>query len=720
MKILFQILFFCFKIKFILNHVCMRYYNFCIQCNEKSNLCDYCFFSVFKPDLEGGCIGAKKCIPEYNLCLECNQDLTLCQKCEEGYSPDNNGGCTFTKNCDVSFRGSCQTCLQNFSLVNDGKPYLECKKLPKEEDRSPYCKKYNEEGICEECLDNYFLTHGNKKCTQIFYCNYLEKEKCIECIPGFYLDKKDNNICKSYNDKFFYCKESEDGEKCSLCREGFYLSQNNKCVITPHCIESKPNTYYCQKCEDNFYLTLEGSCSITEHCKNIISPQLGKCYICEKNYYLNTETGFCKSNQEDNIFKYCEKGSEFCESCIIYYYLGEDNKCSKSKNCSESIDGTCIQCSEGTFLTKNNKCAETDNCILVDDYYKCIECETGFYYNTTSNECINDEDNDEKFKNCKNLDIAGKKCFECRNNYYLNKTDNKCYLSQENEKLIKCAEINEQEMCIKCEKNYYLGNLDNKCSSIYGCYKSENSEKCIECSPNYCLTNGKCNYTEIIPENSVGFCYKCLETNENGKGCKKCFDGFSLSENGFCQNFDYCEEKKDNECLKCKQNYKDEYGFNLSFCINEIFGCVEINNDNCLRCDDIYDLDKCTKCFEGYRVEDGKCVKCKEGCAECTDEKNCGSCLEGYFVKNKENIDNYNVECEKCLKGCQKCINDFECEQCSYGYYLSNQKNPDGILECVQCSEGCKICYDDNYCLECENGYELVNLEEDKIVCQKK
>ena len=62
MKILFQILFILFQIKLIQNKNCMKYYNFCIQCNEETDLCEYCMFSVFKPDSEGGCVGAKKCI----------------------------------------------------------------------------------------------------------------------------------------------------------------------------------------------------------------------------------------------------------------------------------------------------------------------------------------------------------------------------------------------------------------------------------------------------------------------------------------------------------------------------------------------------------------------------------------------------------------------------------------------------------------------------------
>ena len=153
------------------------------------------------------------------------------------------------------------------------------------------------------------------------------------------------------------------------------------------------------------------------------------------------------------------------------------------------------------------------------------------------------------------------------------------------------------------------------------------------------------------------------------------------------------------------------------FVANKNFGCVEIYNDICLRCDDIYDFDKCTKCVDGYYSEDGECLKCKEGCGKCTNEDNCGKCLLGYYVKN--NFGDMDIECEKCIDGCKKCDNDFECEECLKGYYLTNKKNEEGILECVKCTEGCIDCYDDEYCLECEDGYNLVD-EDGKIICEKK
>ena len=68
--------------------------------------------------------------------------------------------------------------------------------------------------------------------------------------------------------------------------------------------------------------------------------------------------GKCKSNQENNNFKNCKTVDGICIECIEEYYLGEDNKCSKSKNCAEINNGICIQCIDNYHLGLDNLCSE--------------------------------------------------------------------------------------------------------------------------------------------------------------------------------------------------------------------------------------------------------------------------------------------------------------------------------------------------------------------------
>ena len=52
-------------------------------------------------------------------------------------------------------------------------------------------------------------------------------------------------------------------------------------------------------------------------------------------------------------------------------------------------------------------------------------------------------------------------------------------------------------------------------------------------------------------------------------------------------------KKKNGICIKCEEDY----------CLNNNFGCVEIFFDKCLECNDIFNLEKCTKCYDGYVID---------------------------------------------------------------------------------------------------------------------
>ena len=61
------------------------------------------------------------------------------------------------------------------------------------------------------------------------------------------------------------------------------------------------------------------------------------------------------------------------------------------------------------------------------------------------------------------------------------------------------------------------------------------------------------------------------------------------------------------KCEKCKdiKSLNDFY-----FCANELFGCLETDKINCLRCDNMEDLYQCSECKEGYtKATYGYCIK---------------------------------------------------------------------------------------------------------------
>ena len=66
-------------------------------------------------------------------------------------------------------------------------------------------------------------------------------------------------------------------------------------------------------------------------------------------------------------------------------------------------------------------------------------------------------------------------------------------------------------------------------------------------------------------------------------------------------------KKKDGICQKCQNDEND------IFCLNNLFGCVDIYDEGCLECNNIMDLDTCTKCLEGYEFDqNNQCMEIED------------------------------------------------------------------------------------------------------------
>ena len=89
------------------------------SCHPLTDLCIECLYTIFKPDLEGGCIKAEKCTLGENYCIECNTAGNFCNYCEIGLFADKNGGCSYTENCEISYKGECLKCEEDFILVGE-------------------------------------------------------------------------------------------------------------------------------------------------------------------------------------------------------------------------------------------------------------------------------------------------------------------------------------------------------------------------------------------------------------------------------------------------------------------------------------------------------------------------------------------------------------------------------------------------------------------------
>lgn len=160
--------------------------------------------------------------------------------------------------------------------------------------------------------------------------------------------------------------------------------------------------------------------------------EAGVCTECEIGFYLDLNDNQCKSNQENNNFKYCKKGRENCEECIYKYFLGEDKLCLLSKDCRVSHEnGKCLRFSDGFYLSSyNDKCTLIENCMKVDENFQCVECDPYLLLNISNFQCTQVKVWDfNLLLNCKRTDETGLRCVECKKNYFLNVKNNLCVLN---------------------------------------------------------------------------------------------------------------------------------------------------------------------------------------------------------------------------------------------------------------------------------------------------
>ena len=590
--------------------VCKEEVNFCSKCNPVTKLCVKCTKDIYTPDNNGGCTYARKCTFGNNYCSECNEEGNLCKICEEDYFPDQNGGCSYTDTCEISDRGICLECQKDFILIGIDDYFTNGVRVCKWKDSEDLknCERINtSNGACIECKEGYHLNTGDRKCTLIENCYHSSFGICQKCKEGFYLDKREQK-CIRQEGIFLNCKESLDNKTCSSCDDNYFLSEDGKCTSVNYC--SKTNEYgKCRKCIEGYYLTnYENACSIDKNCFSG-DRYFGICYSCKGDYYLDLKDRKCKSNQEDNEYKYCEEIDEdgLCQKCVYDYQLAEDHKCCKSQYCAESENQICIECKDNYHLGIDNLCVNKENCIR-SDYLtaQCIECKDDYYYDRFNEEC---KPSDSNFTNCKFSNSNGDTCQECKDDYYLNQIDHKCYSNKEEGDFYKCAlSTPSGEHCMICIENYYLGEIDNKCTTIEGCQISIDENKCKQCNDYYyCLDEktGKCEENDIIKSEDKKFYYRCNKTNEEGTACKTCLFDYILNENGLCIDIENCEEEKEGVCQKCKDNGMYYY------CLNKDFGCIEMfNGEGCLECNNLFDLDMCTKCMDGYELDyNGKCIE---------------------------------------------------------------------------------------------------------------
>ena len=390
------------------------------------------------------------------------------------------------------------------------------------------------------------------------------------------------------------------------CEKGLYYSEDGKCSLTNFCYSTKED-HSCSKCIYGYFLSSDKiSCTQDINCQNG-NQKTGLCNYCIYNYYLDKQDSTCKSNLEEEKFKFCKVvDNGVCIECEIFYYLSQDNKCSISPNCSLSENSLCIKCIDGFYLGYDHICTDIEKCIYSSVSSGCYECIDGFYYDCFDKICKESVDN---FINCKrNAVWEQTQCFACKNNFYLSQLDYLCYDNTQPGPFYKCEKSDFYgRLCMTCIEGYFIGRDDSNCTKIEGCLMSLNEDTCLECDDYYCLDNlGNCTDNYYIIDEDKKFYYRCKKLNEFGTGCDLCENDLNTTDEGICYDDYHCIKRENGECLRCQK--ENPYGY-YTYCFNEIFGCIDSFLKNCIRCDNIFDLEVCTECEVGYEIDEfGECI----------------------------------------------------------------------------------------------------------------
>ena len=388
------------------------------------------------------------------------------------------------------------------------------------------------------------------------------------------------------------------------CEEGSYYSEDGKCSETNFCKKTHKDLS-CKECIYGYFLTNDrGACTQDQNCENG-DKKTGECNFCMKDYYIDLQEKKCYDNTIEEKYKFCiivDKG--ICTNCELAYFLSGNNKCTITPNCSISENSLCTKCQEGFYLGLDHRCCSVEKCI--HSYMgTCNECEDGYYMDVNNNICVESKDN---FINCKKNSILNPElCDLCKNDYYISYKDYLCYDNTSPGPFYKCEIGNYLgDKCITCIDGYYIGRVDSNCSKIEGCLQSLDENTCSECDDYYCLDNkGNCSDNYYVIDEDKKYYFRCKKLNEDGTKCEICERDLNTTEEGICYDNEHCEIFQDEKCIKCQKD--NPWGY-YGYCLNEVFGCIDSFLEHCIRCDDIFNLDMCTQCEEGYEINEyGEC-----------------------------------------------------------------------------------------------------------------
>ncbi|KAL7714041.1 Protein serine/threonine kinase [Entamoeba marina] len=457
-----------------------------------------------------------------------------------------------------------------------------------------------------------------------------EEETCIICDGNFNFD----GYCTDSLEFIDNCKVQIETYGCEICYEGYESNVTNCNACPSNCLRCYNG--YCINCEMNYYVTGSGGCSTIN--EPIISYENEKAMKCNDGYYSNGNE--CIQCSDSNCVS-CN--SSTCLTCTNSIN-NNDNSCQTKEDGEEIVNNNgIIECNDGYYLI-NNECLTCSskydsNCELCDSL-KCYSCLNGVLINNSY--CLTDT----------GCEIEDSKCLNCndKGSWFNGTSCEKC-----DEGCVNCINT----ICIKCDDDYIINFENNTCSKrrVDNCntYSNYYSDRCIECNDGYYLNNDEQE------------CYSCPEhctTCHNSTYCYECNDGYMLLDDVcvlvslYLSNCKTAIPGSSGGCAICNEGYYREQ----TTCSKCISNCTKCNNgESCLICESNYFLlNDASECISYDELTD----------CETPTQSGCTKCNDGYYLNNQ-----YCTSCDSKTENCSLCENvGGECTTCQNEYVLVDSK----------------------------------------------
>ena len=440
-------------------------------------------------------------------------------------------------------------------------------------------------------------------------------------------------------------------------------------------------------------------------CEECDTPEYGSCTKCRDTFKLIDGTCPCSSS-DCALCTTGLAGLNICEQCKAGFYSSDKNCYCEVNNCEQCAPNGCLKCNTGYYYN------ETSNECIKETEENKIQC-----FDPNCNECFSEEQG--ACESCKEgYDLKKGECIalvipengNCPGDYYLvgNYCQKRCKGITCNQLvgiqfpyfIFTCPENN----CLVCLGNNLLifSECDNSgvCGQLDGCLNCLTNDECLICQQGYYLLGGKCKKC------SEG-CSICSSINN----CQVCMSGYELTTNKTCNltyNFDF-----NTDLYKLKKSdllpiyYPEAIPKPSTIPIIEStmpITSTQYNGNSDNKIDNINDEKKTTK-IETTTIKQIEEINSNTYITiKGTNELNISQIEEVIF--NRINLNSYSIEKMMeyinfhniflCDKFCLKCYdNTGKCKECIPNYYLKEDK--------------CNLICSDNNCENCEfkDGKEI-------------